>query len=145
MYRDLRICTYVCVCVCIHIYAFPDSFALKLITALPLWLSWQKICLQCWRPVFNPWVGKVPWRREWLPTPVFWPGEFHGLENSMDLFMHVYVHGMLYSPWNDLCIYMSMECYTVIYRRRQWHPIPVRLPGKYHGWRSLVGCSPWGC
>ena len=25
------------------------------------------------------WVGKIPWRREWLPTPVFWPGEFHGL------------------------------------------------------------------
>ena len=23
-------------------------------------------------------VGKIPWRREWLPTPVFWPGEFHG-------------------------------------------------------------------
>ena len=29
------------------------------------------------------WVGRIPWRREWLPTPVFWPGEFHGL----------------YSPW----------------------------------------------
>ena len=27
--------------------------------------------------------------------------------------------------------------------RRQWHPIPVLLPGKSHGWRSLVGCSPW--
>ena len=25
-----------------------------------------------------------------------------------------------------------------------WHPIPVLLPGKSHGWRSLVGCSPWG-
>ena len=32
-----------------------------------------------WRPRFNPWVGKIPWRREWPPTPVFWPGEFHGL------------------------------------------------------------------
>src|SRR5574340_1272158 len=29
-------------------------------------------------------------------------------------------------------------------RRRQWHPTPVLLPGKSHGWRSLVGCSPWG-
>ena len=28
---------------------------------------------------FNPWLGKIPWRRERLPTPVFWPGEFHGL------------------------------------------------------------------
>ena len=27
---------------------------------------------------------------------------------------------------------------------RQWHPTPVLLPGKSHGWRSLVGCSPWG-
>ena len=30
-------------------------------------------------------------------------------------------------------------------RRRRWHPTPVFLPGKSHGWRSLVGCSPWGC
>ena len=29
--------------------------------------------------------------------------------------------------------------------RRQWHPTPVLLPRKSHGWRSLVGCSPWGC
>ena len=30
------------------------------------------------------------------------------------------------------------------FQRRQWHPTPVLLPGKSHGWRSLVGCSPWG-
>ena len=29
-------------------------------------------------------------------------------------------------------------------RRRQWQPTPVLLLGKSHGWRSLVGCSPWG-
>ena len=28
--------------------------------------------------------------------------------------------------------------------RRQWHPTPILLPGKSHGWRSLVGSSPWG-
>ena len=28
--------------------------------------------------------------------------------------------------------------------RRRWHPTPIFLPGKSHGWRSLVGCSPWG-
>ena len=39
--------------------------------------------MQCGRPGFDPWVGKIPWRRERLPTPVFWSGEFHGL----------------YSPW----------------------------------------------
>ena len=31
-----------------------------------------------------------------------------------------------------------------MYWRRQWHPTPVLLPGKSHGRRSLVGCSPWG-
>ena len=31
----------------------------------------------CRRPQFNPWVRKIPWRREWLPTPVFLPGESH--------------------------------------------------------------------
>ena len=36
--------------------------------------------------------------------------------------------------------------YLCIYRRRsRWHPTPVLLPGKSHGQRSLVGCSPWGC
>ena len=33
--------------------------------------------------MWETWVGKIPWRRERLPTPVFWTGEFHGL----------------YSPW----------------------------------------------
>ena len=33
-------------------------------------------------PGFDPWVGKIPWRRERLPTPVLWPGEFHGLYST---------------------------------------------------------------
>ena len=43
-----------------------------------------------WRPRFDRWVGKIPWRRKWQPTPVL-------------------------------------------------------LLGKFHGWKSLVGYSPWGC
>ena len=39
----------------------------------------------------------------------------------------------------------SLCCTVGPYWRRQWHPTPVPLPGKSHGWRSLVGCSPWGC
>ena len=35
--------------------------------------------LPCGRPGFDPWSGKIPWRRDRLPTRVFWPGEFHGL------------------------------------------------------------------
>jgi len=38
----------------------------------------QMVNLQCRRPGFDPWVGKIPWRREWQPTPLFLPGEFHG-------------------------------------------------------------------
>ena len=34
--------------------------------------------------------------------------------------------------------------YIYIYQRRPWQPTPVLLPGKSHGQRSLVGCSPWG-
>ena len=47
---------------------------------------------------------------------------------------------------------LSCSCHLVgnsvrldyLFRRRQWHPTPVLLPGKSHGRRSLVGCSPWG-
>ena len=35
--------------------------------------------MQCGRPGFHPWFGKIPWRRERLPAPVFWPGELHRL------------------------------------------------------------------
>ena len=33
--------------------------------------------LQCRRPGLDPWVGKIPWRKKWQPTPVFLPGESH--------------------------------------------------------------------
>ena len=36
-----------------------------------------KICLQCRRPRFDPWVRKIPWSRKWQPIPVFLPGESH--------------------------------------------------------------------
>ena len=37
-----------------------------------------------------------------------------------------------------------LVCSSHANRRRQWHPTPVHLSGKSHGWRSLVGCSLWG-
>ena len=43
-----------------------------------------------------------------------------------------------------LYIYIYIYIHTHIYWRRRWHPTPVLLPGKSHGRRSLVGCSPWG-
>ena len=38
----------------------------------------ERIRLQCGRLGFDPWLGKIPWRREWLSTPVFLSGESHG-------------------------------------------------------------------
>ena len=48
------------------------------VKGLPWWLSSKKkICLQSRKPKFDPWVGKIPWRRAWQLTPVFLPGESH--------------------------------------------------------------------
>ena len=64
---------------------------------LLLWLSKESLP-QCGRPGFYPWVGKMPWRRERLPTPVFWPGEFRGL----------------YSPWGCKELY-TIEWLSLLY------------------------------
>ena len=48
----------------------------------PLQYSWASLAAQLVKnppAMWETWVGKIPWRRERLPTPVFWPGEFHGL------------------------------------------------------------------
>ena len=42
---------------------------------------------------------------------------------------------------SELCIFNTP---IPLVRRRQWQATPVLLPRKSHGWRSLVGCSPWG-
>ena len=47
----------------------------------------------------DPWVGKIPWRGERLPTPVFWPGEFHEL----------------YSPWGHKELDMTEQLKKIIY------------------------------
>ena len=73
----------------------------------PLQYSWASLVAQLvknlpamWETCgFDPWVGKIPWRRERLPTPVFWPREFYGL----------------YSPWDskesDMTEQLSLSLY----------------------------------
>ena len=46
-------------------------------------------CRRCKRCEFDPWVGKIPWRKAWQPTPVFLPGESHGQRSLAD-----------YGPWD---------------------------------------------
>ena len=53
-----------------------------------LWLRGLRVHLRCRRPWFDHWVRKIPWRREWQPTPVFLPGEFCGQRSLVG-----------YSPW----------------------------------------------
>jgi len=58
-------------------------------------------------PGFNPWVRKIPWRSEWLLTPLFLPGEFHGQRSLVG-----------YSPWShkelDTTERLTISC------ARQW-------------------------
>jgi len=86
---------------------------------LPLWLSWQIIHLQCGRPGFDPWVGKIPWRMERLPTPVFWPGEFHGF----------------YSPWGRKESEMTEQLSLTHTERRT----RIRRMGNGGDWREMWG------
>ena len=60
----------------------------------------------------------------------------------------------IWSPEGPVMLPSSLSCNLINFlnffflvlcsSRRQWHPTPVLLPGKSHGRRSLVGCSPWG-
>ena len=60
----------------------------QLYTWLPRGLSGKECARRCRRNGFDPWFGKIPWRRKWQPTPVFLPGESHGQRSLVG-----------YSPW----------------------------------------------
>ena len=47
-------------------------------------------------------------------------------------------------PMLPLPYHINLHSLELLHQRRQWYPIPVLLPGKSHGRKSLVGCSPWG-
>ena len=60
----------------------------EVISGLPRWLSGKESSCQCRRHRFDPWVGKISWRRKWQPTLVSLPGKFHGQRSLVG-----------YSPW----------------------------------------------
>ena len=68
-----------------------DEFVLCVMDSvgLPWGLSGKESACQCRRPGFDPWFGKILWRREWLSTPAFWPEEVHGQRSLAG-----------YSPWS---------------------------------------------
>ena len=53
-------------------------------------------------------------------------------------------HGLSCSEACGIFLGQELNTNPLHWRRRQWHPTPVLSPGKSHGQRSLVGCSPWG-
>ena len=57
----------------------------------------------------------------------------------VSLSLHIYIYTQTHTH-NHIYIHTCIR----FCQRRRWHPTPVRLPGKSHGWRSLEGCSPWG-
>ena len=68
-------------------------------------------------------------------------------EGFVCIYMSVYTWMSIYVYMCDVNVYVHILVYICIcvsmYWRRQWHPTPPLLPGKPHGQRSLVGCSPW--
>ena len=74
-------------------------------------------------PAWFPVSGRFPQRREWLPTPVYLPGEFHGQRSLVAT-----VYGVVKSQ----------------IREGNGTPLQYSCLEKSHWRRSLVGCSPWG-
>ena len=83
-----------------HLKGFPGSSSGK-----------ESTC-QCRRRGFDPWVRKISWRREWQPTPVFLPGEFHGQRSLASD-----------SPWGHKGLDMTEYIYAP---KRQNFPLLMR-------------------
>ena len=109
-----------------------------------------------WETWFDPWVGKVPWRRERLPTPVFWPVEFHGPyspwgreDKAEQLSLPHPVNGasLVAQTVKKLSTMQETWVWSLgqeIPWRKEWIPIPVFLLAEFRGQRSLEGYSAWG-
>ena len=80
------------------------------------------------RPGFDPWVGKIPWRREWLCTPVFLPGEFHGQRNLAG-----------YSPWGSQKVgHNWMTHFHFLSQCQQGWWVELKMVG---GWMWALGLT----
>ena len=111
------------------------------------------ICLQCRGPRFNLWVGKIPWRREWLPTQVFLPGEFHG-QRSVAGYSPWGCKELRTAEWLTLSVFFfffprasglgvaSGEAERVEHGGQVFDLINCRVGGGAFPW--VTGCQDWG-
>ena len=89
----------------------------------------KESALQYGRPGFDPGVRKIPWRREWQPTPVFLTGEFQGqriLAGYTPWVAYIYVHVYMHFVYVYKCVYIC------IWSRAQWGKCSKML---------TIGCS----
>ena len=73
--------TYIWMCWILNFFLKKSMFQINLFhyyQGFPHGSDGKKSACNTGRPGFDLWIGKISWRREWLPTSVFWPGEFHG-------------------------------------------------------------------
>ena len=85
------------------------------------WLRWWSVRPPCGRPRFDPWVGKIPWRRKWPPIQEFLPGKSHGLRNLVG-----------YSPWGCKESDMTERLHFLLHCRQTLLSEP---PGKLRHFR----------
>ena len=90
----------------------------------------QCVCLQCRRPGFNSWVGKVPWRRKWQSTPALLPGKSHGWRSLIG-----------YSPWGRKESDMTERFHYSLLPRHSWsvhHTSVQRYDEQLHHFLSVL-------
>ena len=96
-----------------------------------------KSCLQCWRPGFNPWFAKIPWRRKWQPTPVLLSGKSHGQRSLVGCSPQ----GLEESDTTEqLHFHFSLSCIG----EGNGNPLPAFLPGESQGWWEPRGLPSLG-
>ena len=61
---------------------------------------------------FGPWVGKIPWRRAWQPTPVFLPGESHGWRGAWQVTVHSVTKGWTQLKW--LSVHTTLSITSIL-------------------------------
>ena len=89
---------------------------------------------------------RIRWPKYWSFSFNICPSNEHPglIFFSMDWLDLLTVQGTLKSLLQHHSSKASILWCSAFFRRKQWYPTPVLLPGKSHGWRSLVGRSPWG-
>ena len=92
------------------------------------------MCLQCGRPGFNPWVGKIPWRRAWQPTPVFLPGESSWTEEPVEL-----------QSMGSQRVWYNWEIKHMVYKWQHWDIRCSDTQSRFNYKRKNVELLFWKC